>query len=201
MFRVHQFDKVEMFVFCLPESSAGAARVSALGRGGARRRARHPLPGRQRRRRRPGRRGDEEVRHRGVVPEPGALPRDHVDLEHDRLPGAPPRRPLPREDGGLEPVHTLNGTAVTASVPARDHGELPGRGAARMRFPRCSNSSERPEKCPPRRGYMAAPGGVPEWLKGAVLKTARRREASRGFPPPLQTQISPSFFVRTLLED
>ena len=39
---------------------------------------------------------DEEVRHRGVVPVPGALPRDHVDLEHDRLPGAPARRPLPR---------------------------------------------------------------------------------------------------------
>jgi hypothetical protein len=29
-------------------------------------------------------------------------------------------------------------------------------------------------------GYTGR-GGVPEWLKGAVLKTAKRREAFRGF--------------------
>ena len=57
--------------------------------------------------------GGEEVRHRGVVPVAAALPRDHVDLEHDRLPGPPPRHPLPRGEKQLETPHTLNGTAVT----------------------------------------------------------------------------------------
>ena len=41
------------------------------------------------------------------------LPRAHLVLEHDRLPGAAPRRPPPAR-GGRAPrhVHTLNGTAV-----------------------------------------------------------------------------------------
>ena len=68
---------------------------AARDRGGARPGARPPVPRRQRRRRRPRRLGGEEVRHRGVVPAPAALPGDHLDLEHDRLPGAPARDPLP----------------------------------------------------------------------------------------------------------
>ena len=74
---------------------ARRARPAARDRGGDRRRARPPLPRRQRRRRRPRRPRGEEVRHRGLVPAPAALPRDHLDLEHDRLPGAAPRHPLP----------------------------------------------------------------------------------------------------------
>ena len=58
--------------------------------------ARSPVPRRQRRGRRPRRAGREEDRHRGVVPVAGALPRGDVVLEHDRLPGAPARDPLPR---------------------------------------------------------------------------------------------------------
>ena len=38
----------------------------------------------------------EDVRRRDLVPEPGSLSRDRVDLEHDRLPGSPARHPLPR---------------------------------------------------------------------------------------------------------
>ena len=48
-----------------------------------------------------------------MVPVAGALPRDHVLLEHDRLPGAPLGHPLPLGEKQLETPHTLNGTAVT----------------------------------------------------------------------------------------
>ena len=64
--------------------------------------------------RRPRRPGRPQVRLRGVDPEPGALPRAHLVLEHDRLPGAAARRPgsAPRPRRRAEVVHTLNGTAV-----------------------------------------------------------------------------------------
>ncbi len=91
IFRVHQFDKVEMFSFVEPSAVGGRARAAAGDRGADPRRARDPLPGGQRRRRRPRRPGGEEVRLRGLDPEPGALPRADLLLEHDRLPGAPPR--------------------------------------------------------------------------------------------------------------
>ena len=115
-----------------PRGLVGGARPPARDRGGARRRAGPPLPRRQHRRRRSRRLGREEVRHRGLVPEPGPLPRDHVDLEHDRLPVAPPRDPLPRRSrarvrphaerhGGDRPRH------------ARRARELPGRGRLRCR--------------------------------------------------------------------
>ncbi len=103
MFRVHQFNKVEMFVFVEPETSWDEHErmldleerfLQALGL---------PVPRDERRRRRPRRVGGEEVRHRGVVPVPGALPRGHVLLEHDRLPVAPPRDPLPRRAAASRP--------------------------------------------------------------------------------------------------
>ena len=72
---------------------ARRARAAARDRGGADRRPRHPVPRRQRRGRRPRRVRGEEVRHRRLVPRPGALPRADVDVEHDRLPGAPARHP------------------------------------------------------------------------------------------------------------
>ena len=53
MFRVHQFNKVEMFVFTKPEDSRGRARADARDRGGARAGARPAVPRRERRRRRP----------------------------------------------------------------------------------------------------------------------------------------------------
>ena len=76
---------------------AGGAPRPARDRGGARRRARPRLPRGRHRRRRPGRLGRAQVRHRGVVPGPEPLPRGHLDVEHDRLPGrpAPPRHRLP----------------------------------------------------------------------------------------------------------
>ncbi len=113
MFRVHQFDKVEMFVFCRPEASPEEHERLLATEEALVQRARPSLPRGQHRRRRPGRLGREEVRRRGVVPRPGPLPGDHLDLEHDRLPVPPPRHPLPHRRR-LEYVHTLNGTAVTA---------------------------------------------------------------------------------------
>ena len=99
IFRVHQFDKVEMFSFVEPVRVGRRARAPAGDRGADPRRAGDPLPGRQRRRRRPRRPGGEEVRLRGLDPEPGALPRADLLLEHDRLPGAAPRLQVPARRG------------------------------------------------------------------------------------------------------
>ena len=67
IFRVHQFDKVEMFAFVEPDASRERARAAAGDRGVDPDRARDPLPGRRDRRRRPRRLGREEVRLRGVA--------------------------------------------------------------------------------------------------------------------------------------
>ena len=90
IFRVHQFDKVEMFSFCAPDKSAGGARLHALGGGGGPAGTGPPLPGGQHRRRRPGRSGRQEVRPGGVAAHAGALPRGHLLLQLHRLPGAAP---------------------------------------------------------------------------------------------------------------
>ena len=47
----------------------------------------------------------QEVRPRGVAAVPAAVPRGHLDLEHDRLPGAPAEHPLPpgRRQAGARP--------------------------------------------------------------------------------------------------
>jgi seryl-tRNA synthetase len=94
IFRVHQFDKVEMFSFVEPGDSAAeherllAIEERILGEGG------------QRGRRRPRRSRREEVRLRGLDPQPGPLPRADVLLQHDRLPGAAAWLPLPAGGGG-----------------------------------------------------------------------------------------------------
>ena len=93
--RVHQFDKLEMFSFCLPEQAERRARAHPLDRRGDPAGPRHPLPRGQHRRRRPGRAGRQEVRLRGLDARPAALPRGHELLELHRLPGAPPELPLP----------------------------------------------------------------------------------------------------------
>ena len=98
IFRVHQFDKVEMFSFVAPEDSRRRARADPRDRGGDPRRARAALPRRQHRRRRPRQLGREEVRLRGVAAQPGALPRADLVLEHDRLPGPAPEHPGPPRD-------------------------------------------------------------------------------------------------------
>ena len=152
MFRVHQFDKVEMFSFTTPETSWDehellvsveeeiignlelpyrVVNIAAGDLGGARR---------------------EEVRHRGVAPGAGALPRADVVLELHRLPGAPAADAHAPSDGKLEVLHTLNGTATaigrtliallenhqradgSVALPAKLHPYLPER--ARVLAPR-----------------------------------------------------------------
>src|SRR6476469_8978630 len=66
----------------------GRARAPAGDRGAHPLRAGDSLPRRQRRRRRPRRPRGQEVRLRGVDPEPGPLPRADLVLKHNRLPGA-----------------------------------------------------------------------------------------------------------------
>ena len=95
IFRVHQFDKVEMFSFVRPEDSADEHERILSIEEGILQRPRDPLPGREHRRRRPRRLRREEVRLRGVAARAGPLPRADVVLEHDRLPGAPAALPLP----------------------------------------------------------------------------------------------------------
>ena len=113
IFRVHQFDKVEMFSFVEPEEARGRARAAARHRGGDPAGARDPVPRGQHRGRRPRRLGGQEVRLRGLAARPAALPRAHLDLEHDRLPGAPARHPLSGPSAAApRHVATLNGTAV-----------------------------------------------------------------------------------------
>ena len=112
IFRVHQFDKVEMFSFVAPEESAAEhERILAIEEE-ILQRARAALPRGQHRRDRPRQLGRQEVRLRGVAAQPGPLPRADLVLEHDRLPGAAPEHPHARPRSGTQTPHTLNGTAV-----------------------------------------------------------------------------------------
>ena len=100
IFRVHQFDKVEMFSFVEPDSLGGRARAPAVDRGADPLRPGAALPGGQRRGRRPRRASGQEVRLRGMDTKPGALPGADLLLEHDRLPGPQAQLPLPACGGG-----------------------------------------------------------------------------------------------------
>ena len=95
LFRVHQFDKVEMFSFVAPEDAVDeherllANEEEILTALGIPYRVVNIAVDRSRLL------GGEEVRLRGVAARPAALPRADVDVEHDRLPGAPAEHPLP----------------------------------------------------------------------------------------------------------
>ncbi len=112
IFRVHQFDKVEMFCFVEPDTALDeherllAIEESIMQDLG------DPLPGGGDRRRRPRRLGGHQVRRRGLAARPGPLPRAHLvsnttDYQARRLDIR--YRPA---DGKPAHVATLNGTAV-----------------------------------------------------------------------------------------
>ena len=113
MFRVHQFNKVEMFVFTPPGAVVGAstsvlveleeAFVQELG---LPYRVVNVAAGDL------GASAAKKIRHRGLVPAPAALPRGRFVLQHDGLPGSSADIRY-RPNGGPQPVHTLNGTMVT----------------------------------------------------------------------------------------
>ena len=130
MFRVHQFNKVEMFAYVRPERLVGRAGANPGHRGRAGAGARPSLPGPEHPDGRAQLRGGQALRHRGVVPEPGALPGDHLVLEHHRLPGPPARHPLPRRAGHRARAHAERHRGHRP-LGARDPGELPGRRAGR----------------------------------------------------------------------
>ena len=112
IFRVHQFDKVEMFAFVHPDSSAEEhQRILAIQED-------FPESSASRTEWSISPRGDlgasaaRNTTSRRGCPRTATLPRGHVLLEHHRLPGAPPAQPFSARGGGSPPVHTLNGTAV-----------------------------------------------------------------------------------------
>ena len=113
IFRVHQFDKVEMFSFVRPEESGDeherllAIEEEILGELEIPYRVVNVAAGDL------GASAAKKYDCEAWLPGPGPLPRADVVLEHDRLPGAPPAGALPAGRRRLAaPVHTLNGTAV-----------------------------------------------------------------------------------------
>ncbi|MCO5561400.1 hypothetical protein L7F22_015021 [Adiantum nelumboides] len=144
MFRVHQFDKVEMFVYCLPENSQDVHEellaheesiVQELGLPYRVQNAPSATSATRPRRSTTSRPGSR----------PGALPRDHLVLQHHRLPGTTPERPVPSRgrSADRERAHAQRDRRHRPRH-ARDHGELPGRerdghgagGPAVLRCPR-----------------------------------------------------------------
>ena len=111
--RVHQFDKVEMFVYCQAGGRRGRARAAArLGRADARQ-DRGALPGHRHRGRRPRLVRAPQVRLRGVDPDAGHLPRADLDVELHDVPGPPARVRYRDENGKPQTAATLNGTLAT----------------------------------------------------------------------------------------
>ena len=118
IFRVHQFDKVEMFSFVAPRSRRPSTSACSRSRRGSSRRSRSPTgsstsPSATWARPRP------QVRLRGLDPEPGALPRGDLVLEHHRLPGAAPRRALPARARGARRCTPTRSTAPRSRSAAR----------------------------------------------------------------------------------
>ena len=113
MFRVHQFDKVEMFVVRTARAIAGDPRADAGDRRGDRQGARPPVPGGGHRGRRPrapaAKKYDIEAwfpaqqRYREIT-----SCSNTTDYQARRL------NIRFRRDGKLEYAHTLNGTGATA---------------------------------------------------------------------------------------
>ena len=137
MIRVHQFNKVEQFSLTRPDDVVGRARAPAREHGGARRRARPALP----RRRAPGGRHlerlGEDVRRGDLVPEPGPLSRDRLDLEHDGLPVEAPRDPHAGRGRPRARAHAERHRGRRSHGAGRP-GELPGRRARRPPALRCA---------------------------------------------------------------
>ena len=117
------------------------------------------LPGGRHRRRRPRHQRGPQVRHRGLVPQPGHLPRadQHLGLHH--LPGPPAGHPLPRRRRQAAD----RGDPERHAVRDRPHHRLPARGApARRRLGararrRCGRGSAASRSSPPACRWRAVP--------------------------------------------
>ena len=119
--RVHWFDKVEMFVYTTTEESdAEHQRLLAwekefLDKLELSYRVIDTAAGDL------GPVGGPQVRLRGLDPDPGPLPRAHLDLQLHRVPDPAPRHPRPVPPQGTGPISTLNGTLC--AITAHDRGD------------------------------------------------------------------------------
>ena len=97
--RGHQFNKVEMFQFCVPEDAESAhaelhrPRPDAAGEAGP------ALPDDAARHQGRQRQHEADIRHRGVAPEPRDLQGGFLGLVGRGLPGAPGQHPVPGRPG------------------------------------------------------------------------------------------------------
>ena len=169
MFRVHQFNKVEMFVFVRPEDSWDEHERMVATRGGVPPAARSPLPRGEHRRGRSRRSCGEEDRPRGLVPTAGPLPRGHVVLEHDRLPGAAPRDPPARRARPRAAAHAERDDGHRP-CRARDPRELPGRRPGRAEAVRRARAD---------RALAASTSRAPARTRGGSRRPSARPRISR----------------------
>ena len=157
IFRVHQFDKVEMFTFVERERVAGRARAAAGDRGG-------DPP------------GALEIPYRVVniavddlgnsaakkydleawLPGQEPLPRAHLVLQHHGLPGTPPRHPPAPGTRARTPRPRAHAQRHGGGGGADDHRRSPrttSARTARWRCPRCCTTSahRRRSRCAPLR--------------------------------------------------
>ena len=111
IFRVHQFDKVEMFSYCDPDDVVGRARAHPRDRGVDRRRTRVAVPRREHRRRR----SRCRRRRRSTTSRCGCRRRARTASSRRARTTSTSRRAgsatRAKVDGGNQFVHTLNGTA------------------------------------------------------------------------------------------
>ncbi len=129
MFRVHQFDKVEMFSFCRPEESWDEHELMVgieeeiVGNLGLPYRVVNIAAGDL------GGQRCEEVRPRGLAARPRPVPRAHVLLELHRLPGSTAADPgPPRGRFGRGAPHAERHGDRHGAHAHRDPGEPPTRG-------------------------------------------------------------------------
>ena len=130
IFRVHQFDKVEMFSFVEPRSPRTSTSGCWRSRSGSSPSSRFPIASSTSRSATSARRR-AQVRLRGLDSEPAALPRAHFVLEHDRLPG--PQRSASafgcRGRGAAARAHAQRHRGRRRPHPDRADREPPGREA------------------------------------------------------------------------
>ena len=153
IFRVHQFDKVEMFSFVAPEDSAAEhERILAIEEEIL---AELELPYRVVNIA-VGDLGNSAAKKydcEAWLPEPGPLPRADFVLEHDRLPGAAPEHPrAPRQAHG-HAAHAQRHRRRGRAHDRRAARERPARGR-RRRAPRLPRAVRRPHRTRP--GLLAA---------------------------------------------
>ena len=147
IFRVHWFDKVEMFVFCAPEEAEAEHQRLLAWEKEFIDRAGDPVPGAGAGRRRPRAERRAQVRLLRLAAHPGSLPGDHLDLQLHRVPGPAAEHPDPfrgRHRAGGHPErhplrddpdhhHDLGEPPAGGRIGARSRGAAPLPRAAERR--------------------------------------------------------------------